>query len=392
VGSLGSFYHRRYVEGNRHSLNALVAEEENLLRAKTLAMSNGWWSALMNAMQGLHALYGHTARQEEWAALVGDVLPYFVDPHTDRWLPGRQHEWHLVMGYRVMVAMDRRDFLEAERLEELRNDWCRTNASSALAEPMDGFQESERLKIRALAISFERLGEIQRELGRSECAESYRQAFRLEELISDQPLQAICAFNLSRVHTDVPTLRDLNQAEEWCQESLALHEIRDHLGRSRCLSQLGQVAYERFKDARAAGRTQDVQRTRLQAAERLYLQALRLVPADALNDLATLQNQLGCVCGDAGELDVALAHYRESIRYCETIGNAHTAARTRFNVACDLHQARRLEDAQAYAQTALANFQEFGDRASAEIQKTQQLIALIQQAIAEQREGDDASP
>jgi hypothetical protein len=41
-------------------------------------------------------------------------------------------------------------------------------------------------------------------------------------------------------------LRDLGQAERWYRRSLELCDERDHLGRGRCVGQLGSVDWGRL--------------------------------------------------------------------------------------------------------------------------------------------------
>jgi tetratricopeptide (TPR) repeat protein len=101
-----------------------------------------------------------------------------------------------------------------------------------------------------------------------------------------------------------------------------------------------------------------------------------------VDDLAVTHNQLGNIYDDAGDLDRALLHYREAIRYEEMQGNLYGAALTRSNVAIAFATAGRLADAREYAYAALRNYQTYGDRAAEEIQKTQKLIAKIEQAMS----------
>jgi tetratricopeptide (TPR) repeat protein len=54
--------------------------------------------------------------------------------------------------------------------------------------------------------------------------------------------------------------------------------------------------------------------------------------ATAVDGLAVAHNALGAIYGDTGDLDRALSHFREAIRYFETAGNIYHAARARFNV------------------------------------------------------------
>jgi len=116
------------------------------------------------------------------------------------------------------------------------------------------------------------------------------------------------------------------------------------------------------------------------AAAGVYHEALDLDPPDALEDLATDHSQLGNIYADAGDLDRALHHWREAIRYRETAGGTFGAGQTRFNVGVTLARAGRFAEALLYAEAALRDFEPFGDRAAADIQQTQQLIARIQQA------------
>ena len=153
------------------------------------------------------------------------------------------------------------------------------------------------------------------------------------------------------------------------------------MGRAKCVGQLGQIAYEHFKEARASGLPERQQMSHLDDTLQSYHQALDLLPPDAANDLAVTHGMLGSIYGDAGDLNRALMHYCEAIRYTEAADNVYEAATHHFNAAIDLSNAGRLEDALAYAQAALNNFATFGDSAEADIQETQGVIAMIEQAM-----------
>jgi len=105
------------------------------------------------------------------------------------------------------------------------------------------------------------------------------------------------------------------------------------------------------------------------------------LPENAVTDLAGVHNQLGNIYGDASDLDCALPHFREAIRYREAQDNLYEAARARRNVAAHLARVGRFGDALAYANAALRNYQTFGERAATDIQRTQQLIAYIEQNV-----------
>jgi tetratricopeptide (TPR) repeat protein len=222
---------------------------------------------------------------------------------------------------------------------------------------------------------------IQREQSKPECVVPSEEAISLYHRIGDQATEAISAFNLGHAYMLVPALRNLDQAERWYRRSLELRDKRDRKGRGGCLAQLGQVAYERFKEVRAANLPTSQPVNLLNSAVQSYHQALDLLPPNAADNLVIVHGQLGNIYGDAGDLDRALHHYRESIRYAEAANNLYEAARYRFNAAITLANAGRFQDALDYAQAALRNYSTFGDRAAAEIQQTQQLIAQIEQDL-----------
>src|SRR6185369_12117222 len=122
---------------------------------------------------------------------------------------------------------------------------------AALALPPESLDAAQRNTIRSLAVSLEQLGHIQREQGQPDCVAAYEEAIPLYQRVDDHAAEAIVAFNLGTAFKDIPALRDLAQAERWYRCSLEFHDERDQLGRGKCLSQLGYVAWERFKEAQA---------------------------------------------------------------------------------------------------------------------------------------------
>jgi tetratricopeptide (TPR) repeat protein len=386
IGVLANYSNNQYDDGNRDLVILLNLEEANLLYARQLAQTNGWWLALMKTVQGLRTLYEHTGRRLEWARLVEEIIPHFVDPATDGSLPGREEEWALLTEYRVELAREGQQWTEAERLHRARMEWARQQASSALAAPLEALDSTQRKTIRTLSGLFHELGQILREQGRSECVAAYEKAFTLLKRIGEKAGAAVCALNLGHAYTQIPTIRNLEKAEQWYQRSLELRDRQDRLGRSKCLTELGRVAHERFQQAQTTREPEEELRQHLNEALHCSAQALNLLPQNAVKDLAVAHNQIGNICRSAGDLDRAFLNYRETIRYEEAQGNLYGAANTRFNIALVLAQASRFDEALLYAQAALCNFKTFGDRAAADIQDTEQLIRLIEQSL-KPREG-----
>ena len=377
MGELGSYYHNQYEDGNRDVIGALAAEEANLLYARNLARSNGWWDPVTSAMQGLRSLYGHTGRAAEWSRLVEEVVPDFVDPVTEGPLPGREEGWGLVTDYRVLLAEGARRLEEAERLEGLLVDWNRERVVPILAKPTHAWDAAEGNAVRTLAASLHELSEIHRERGSAACVDGYGEALALAERIADTQVAANCAFNLGRAYEDLGAVRDLALAEQWYQRSLELTATGDRMGQARCLGQLGCVAWERFRDAREASRPVGECFGHLKKAEEHYRQALGMFPASAVRELGTTHNQLGNIYDDAGQIDAALHHYRESIRYYGAMQDRFRAGQTRENVAITLARAGRLADARDWAKAALRDYQAC-ENADRWVVKTLKLLERIE--------------
>lgn len=384
MGWLGNYYLKQYGAGDRDVIAALTAEEANLLHARKLARMYGWWHAVIGTMQGLRTLYSHTGRRAEWARLVDEIVPDFIDPATEGPLLGREESWSIVTQYRVYLAREARQWAEVESLQHTHVDWNRHHAATALTTPPEELDAAQRHAIHDLAVSLHELGQIQRELGQCECVDMYEESLILSERIGERTGAAICAFNIGNVYNEIPLLRDLAHAERWYRRSLELFDKCYRLGRAKCLGQLGTVAYERFHEALAAKQSEEEPSQHLNDAFKFYKQALDMLPSNAVDDLAVIHNGLGAIYGNAGDLDHALSHWRKSIHYRETQGNLYDAALTRYNVALALKRADRFEDALDYANAALRNYGTYGKGATKEIQKTQELIALIEQAMQAQ--------
>ena len=383
MGALGNYYHHQYNEGNREVIDLLIAEEANLLHARQLARRHGWWDVLANTMQGLRALYDHTGRRAEWARLVEEIVPDFVDPATDGPLPGQEKHWSVVAQHRVLLAEEARQWAKAEHLQRAQVEWTRQRAAPALAALPEKLDTAQRNAIRTLAVVLEQLGRIQREQGKPDCVAAYEKAIPLCQRIGDKSVEAILAFNLGVAHTDLPAIRDLAQAVRWYQRALELYDPHDRKSRAGATNELGRVAYIRFLEARAANKPEEELLRHLNAAVGFCHQALDLLPRNAVDDLAAIHNQLGIIYAETSDFDQALPHWREALRYQEMRSNLYGAAQTRFNVAIALANAGRLADAREYAHAALRNFETYGDRAAEEIQETQGLIAEIEQLMSE---------
>ncbi len=332
-------------------------------------------------MQGLRHLYGHTGRRAEWRRLVEQIVPDLVNPETEGPLPGREEVWSVVTGCRVQLAQDERKWAEAERLTHVRVNWDRRRAAQVLELPRVSLDRWQRNIVRTLAIGLAELGHTQRELGRELCVAAFEEALKLSESIGDQAHAMALAQQLGNAYCTVPALRDLCRARHWYQRSLELVDECDPLGRSTCLTQLGFVAFERFREAREQKRPEDELARHLNDAGRLCSQALEHIPPDAVGPLAGIHHGLGQVYLNAGDIDRAMAHFRDAIRYEEKQDNVSGASVTRYDIAIGLSDAGRPQDGLEYARAALRGFESYGDSAAERIQQTRQLIEIIEQQL-----------
>jgi tetratricopeptide (TPR) repeat protein len=370
TASLGNFCAGQYhLGGNRDMIRTLKAEEHNLLHVRALGRRHGWWGQVIDAMQALSIIYDHNGRVAEWARLVEEVMPEFVDPATQGPLPGREFGWGIIAQYGISIARDARRWEEAERLQRLSLEWHRSRARA-----------ENRESIRNVGASLHELGEIRREIGRAECVDAYREGLEIALRIEDRAGAAAVAFNLGSAYKSVPAIRNLDAAESWYRKSLDLTPECDRTSRAACLGQFGSVAFERFLDGRAAKKPEQELLRHLNHALRWYREQLEMAPPDAVGDLAVLHGRLGQLYREAGNIDRALYHYHESIRLDEAQGNLYGAAKNRGNVAVTLARAGRLADARQYAETALRGFQSYGAGAADDVEKTLELIARIAKA------------
>ena len=223
--------------------------------------------------------------------------------------------------------MAARDWPAATRLQHTRITWNRDRAAAALATPGGQLTPLQRDQIRNLAVALEHLGHILRCQGDPGCLPYYQEALSLYQRISARTEEANLALTLGNTYKNIPGVRDLGQAEHWYQHSLTHRADSDTLGRAKTLGSLGNLAYERFGEARAAGEPEPVLLAHLNTALDRLQQALALFPADDAEDLAAVHNQLGIIYGEAGDTRQALRHYQQSIAHKEARGDTYGAGR-----------------------------------------------------------------
>ncbi len=393
VGRLSTYYHRQFNQGNREVIQILALEEANLLHARRTGCRHGWWDRVISTMQSLDELYGYQGRLSEWSRLVAEITSDYCTP-DDAPIAGREEEYTPIMGYRVGLAQQHaRDLPKAAALQEKLVAWSRQQAASALALPPDApLDPDQSNRIRSLGVSVFTLGHILMEQSDPDCVAAYEEDIRYAQRIKDTAGEAVDHFNLGHAYKDIRAIRNLDAAEAAYRRSLALCDASDALGRSRCIHQVGMVNHERFRESSERGDSEETVLKHAQAAEQHYMLALDLCPASAPTDLGPIHNQLGVLYAQVGQIEQARVHYEKRVQLAEQTGNYHSAGQTRFNIALMYAEAAERESilsrkrdllhrAQAYAQAAQRDFQQYQGRASEDEAKVQRLLAAIAQAL-----------
>jgi tetratricopeptide (TPR) repeat protein len=105
-----------------------------------------------------------------------------------------------------------------------------------------------------------------------------------------------------------------------------------------------------------------------------------MLPENAVHNLAITHHQLGIIYSDAGQIDPALRHYWQSIRYKEAMQDRFGAALARENAARTLARTGRFADAREWAQSALRDYQTCAN-ADQEVVETLKLLEQIESGL-----------
>ncbi len=378
ISSSGEYYHCQYNMGSRDLVEVLAKEESNLLHARYLSCIHSWRHRICNIMHGLHVLYDHSGRRAEWKRLVDEIVPYFTNISTDEPLLGQEQQWNFVTNFRVQIALEERQWIEAEKLQRMSVKWNRQVVDNGVA-GTNILNSSEREALKSLASSLDLLGVILRDQGRNGCIEYHEEAIMLSQQINEQQQEAIATFNLGLAYVEISDLRDLKKAESCYRRSLELLNQNDNLGKGNCLLQLGVVLRNRALKEESFGAAI----TLLNAALHACGQALQLFPTDATHWLAKTHRAIGTIYQVGRRFSQSLFHYLKAVCYEEATGDFYSAARNLYNVAVMLaYDNGHYDDALLYAEAALQKFQMCGYQDTDMIQNTQELLKEIRQLEA----------
>lgn len=378
MGTWGTYYMLVYESRHREIVTVLADEEANLLCVRRMALKNGWWDAVISAMQGIDTLYDHTGRWVQWKRLVEEIVPIFVDQKTDGPLSGREDDWNLVTEYRAKLAIRSWQLDKGLRLQKKLVEWNREKSGLALAREQHELDGEGRNRIRNYIVSLGDLARIQMKMCDTGCIRSYEEAIEKCKKYGFRTEAAAYYRNMGEAYRNLAEIQNLDKAE-WClRHGLEINNESDGLEYGRCLTTLGHIASERFLETLKASRPE---KKHFEVAQEFYQQALDAFPLDAANELAATHNALGVLQANAGIFDEALRNYQEAIYYIDKLGDLYRAAWFRLNIAINLANFGRLSDALEYAQFAMEKFKECGHFADKKVRDAQDLIALIEEKM-----------
>ncbi|MEP6672247.1 MAG: CHAT domain-containing protein [Chthoniobacter sp.] len=381
IGILAALCYNAFLkESNKvQIIHVLARQKANILNARRLALSNGWWEALIRCMRGLRFLCSETDNEAEWKALVEEIVPSFVDPKTDGPLPGREDGWTFVTEYRVPLAWEEGRVNDAERLQLLQVDFQKRISNAAEIQEPSNLSSTQRVKVENLAVSLQDLARIQKGKGDPSCVDTYKMALDLHAKVANLPGVVLCAQSLAQSYLDVPKLRDLAKAEHWCRYAINNIEKSDSRNLSTCFNQLGTIAYDSFMEAFVSQAQDDERKRHLENALKAYLEALERLPSYAVGAIGQVQDRLATVYSYLGDIEQSKSHFAAAIYALEKTGQVGAAARTRLNFAVALLNSGRWDDALIYARAALQNYESLDQVDAVDIKTAKELIIVIEQ-------------
>lgn len=390
VGLVGHHYYDEHWKGNQDATRLLEMEEANLLHARRLARQNQWWTLLTPCMQGLHALYEHHGRMTEWARLVEEITSDYC-ANTDEPVLGREEKYSLVMSYRIRLARRyEHNLTKAAVLLEKDVTYVRQQAAPVLALPAETLlNDEQRRSLQAYGATIFELAQIRREEGHPAALELFQESLDVSRRLGRKELAAQCELQIGHLLSTVP---DLAAAEAAYRRSMDLWDEKGLLHRAICLKHIGMVYQQRFLHGSQSREYLDKQAHDAREAEALYLRALQLCPAEAVNEVAMIHGQLGEFYSIVGDFGSSREHYERAVQGFEESGDRFRSGHIRLAMSGmflrmsegDTQPAQRLElllRVRAYAEAALRDWAQYPGRADIRL-NVQRLIDHVNHAIS----------
>ncbi|MER7456627.1 CHAT domain-containing protein [Micromonospora sp. NPDC126480] len=374
--AMHSYYlFRMHQNGVRGAVPTLRADESNLLAARELAMTHGWWDLVMWCMRGLNVLLTHDGRRAEWSRLVAELVPGLVDPATGGALGDWPEQWSVLTDYRVKIAGDAGQLREAVELQKLQLAYRAEPIGALLAaRPPDHAEltDEQQTAVHNFAVTLQTMGDLLRFERLPDCVEYYDRATDLFRWLGQQREEAMIAMRLGHAYAQLEPIRNPEVAERHYRRALTLTTAADPF-HADVLSWLGMLRFERYEAALADEAPPEARVRHLLQAARENEQALRVAPADAIPVRARIHQRLGTIYAATDQLEPAFGHVQQALRHWVAVGDHSQAGMARWDLANLLRRHGRPADALAYARAALADLVLAGTRHD-ELERLRRLI------------------
>lgn len=366
------------------SIDALERIEPSLRQACLMAHSEGSTDALIAIASGLGMLYSERCYPAAWNELAGFIEPLCTDPETKAAIPGEEELWREVFRHKVELAMKTSSVAQALRLQKIATQAERERVIEFLDESTK-LSDEQKTALTSFAETLHRLGSVHRLSGKPlKSAED--QAFELATRAEAFDELSSWCLEIGTSYTESASIKDLDRAELWLKRGLELADERPSL-RAKLFALLGQAFWQRFRSDRQNERPEIELKSHLSHGLENYEMAIEHTRHDDPRRLSELCLYYGHVHYSLGQIERAIPHYRQSIRYDIANGDACSAARTRFNIAIALRDLGRLGEARKYATHAYNESVDLGGLAPENlVERSRRLIQLIERALYDKRE------
>jgi tetratricopeptide (TPR) repeat protein len=348
-------------EGARAKVvEALTKEADNLDQALFASHENGWKQAEVGLLHGLNALLMHQGRFEQWRVQFSQVWEDFIGPDLEP-LPGCEKWWSFVMDHRLRIALEDHDVELGELIARLIKAYEEKQTFGISRKAGFQYSRAQRKTLHDLAIATGRLADVLRQKEDGKCVAMNEEAIAIYKLIGDKTGIAIRNLNLGHCYKNVPSIRDLDEAEAHYLIAFDNYPKNDSLARAQCLAQISMTWLDAIREHGEERPLTPRLREKLAETIEQYESAFEGLPDDAWGDLANLHNNLANAMRlDPDRRSEAVDHIRTAHKYAVAAGRYDEAATMRANLAQLFAMMHRSDEASAAAEQALQELKAAG--------------------------------
>jgi tetratricopeptide (TPR) repeat protein len=273
-------------------------------RALDLARQHAWWEEEIAISQALLLFLQMGQQNEAFNRLAGEMVSVVMDLQTRELRPGRERHFPTIMENLATMAENRRDLDSAEALFGYAIDHNRPRLAERMRRP-DYDAAQSRALVSELAFEVYRRGQVRFGRNDAQCLGDFQEAIELYQHIGFPSVAANPALDAGTACLRLPSLRDLDAAEQWFLRADKWCDQRDNVLRAKCCIQLAGLAQERVDAAQSQPAALPAL---LQAANLYALRALSVLPEMSVRERAVCHARLGTNLRTMGELAPALEH------------------------------------------------------------------------------------